>query len=88
MPEGVKDAARGMGMTPAQVFRRVELPLALPVWLSGVRQAAVMLVGGRRFVPWLLDQAARTGSRELFTPWMLSGSAMIWLSVIIGSSAE
>ena len=45
VPEGVKDAARGMGMTPAQVFRRVELPLALPVWLSGVRQAAVMLVG-------------------------------------------
>jgi CPA2 family monovalent cation:H+ antiporter-2 len=29
--------------------------------------ASLMLVGGRRFVPWLLDQAARTGSRELFT---------------------
>lgn len=42
---GVVDAARGMGMTPAQVFWRVTLPLALPVWLSGVRQAAVLLVG-------------------------------------------
>ncbi|MHB2206487.1 cation:proton antiporter domain-containing protein [Methylobacterium sp. CM6257] len=29
--------------------------------------ASLMLVGGRRFIPWLLDQAARTGSRELFT---------------------
>ncbi|RVU20210.1 YbaL family putative K(+) efflux transporter [Methylobacterium oryzihabitans] len=29
--------------------------------------AALMLIGGRRVVPWLLDQAARTGSRELFT---------------------
>ncbi|WP_298967428.1 YbaL family putative K(+) efflux transporter [uncultured Methylobacterium sp.] len=29
--------------------------------------ATLMLIGGRRVVPWLLDQAARTGSRELFT---------------------
>ncbi len=42
---GVLDAARGMGMTDNQRFIRVQLPLALPVWLSGVRQAAVMLVG-------------------------------------------
>ena len=42
---GVLDAARGMGMTGAQRFWRVQLPLALPVWLSGVRQAAVVLVG-------------------------------------------
>ncbi len=41
----VVDAARGMGMTAPQVFWRVRLPLALPVWLSGVRQAAVLLVG-------------------------------------------
>lgn len=41
----VLDAARGMGMTDLQRFWRVQLPLALPVWLSGVRQAAVMLVG-------------------------------------------
>ncbi|ADV66693.1 ABC transporter permease [Deinococcus maricopensis] len=42
---GALDAARGMGMTPAQVFWRVQLPLALPVWLAGVRQATVLLVG-------------------------------------------
>ncbi|MEH3144790.1 MAG: YbaL family putative K(+) efflux transporter [Methylobacterium frigidaeris] len=29
--------------------------------------ATLMLIGGRRVVPWLLGQAARTGSRELFT---------------------
>ncbi len=45
VPSGVMDAARGMGMTDNQRFWRVQLPLALPVWLSGVRQAAVMLVG-------------------------------------------
>lgn len=45
VPAEVLDAARGMGMTAAQRFWRVQLPLALPVWLSGVRQAAVLLVG-------------------------------------------
>ncbi|MFC4640537.1 ABC transporter permease [Deinococcus hohokamensis] len=45
VPPGAVDAARGMGMTARQSFWRVELPLALPVWLSGVRQAAVLLVG-------------------------------------------
>jgi osmoprotectant transport system permease protein len=37
----VVEAARGMGMTPGQVLRRVELPLALPAILTGVRIAAV-----------------------------------------------
>ncbi|WP_424951568.1 ABC transporter permease [Deinococcus sp.] len=42
---GALDAARGMGMTDTQRFWRVQLPLALPVWLTGVRQAAVLLMG-------------------------------------------
>ena len=40
----VLEAARGMGMRPAQVLLRVELPLALPVILAGLRQATVMVV--------------------------------------------
>jgi osmoprotectant transport system permease protein len=42
---GVMEAARGMGMSENQRFWRVQLPLALPVWLSGLRQAVVVLVG-------------------------------------------
>ncbi|PNY82892.1 ABC transporter permease [Deinococcus koreensis] len=45
VPAGAVDAARGMGMTASQRFWRVQLPLALPVWLAGIRQAAVLLVG-------------------------------------------
>jgi osmoprotectant transport system permease protein len=41
----VVEAARGMGMSPAQVLRRVELPLAWPVILAGIRTAAVVNVG-------------------------------------------
>jgi osmoprotectant transport system permease protein len=34
-----------MGMSPAQVLRRVEFPLAWPVVLAGIRTAAVVNVG-------------------------------------------
>jgi len=39
------EAARGMGMNAWQVWRRVQMPLALPVILAGVRIAAVVCIG-------------------------------------------
>ncbi len=33
---------------------------------------AVMLLVGRRVIPWTLEKVAGTGSRELFTPWVLA----------------
>ena len=41
----VKDAARGMGMSQRQILWRVELPLAMPVILAGIRTATVINVG-------------------------------------------
>lgn len=38
------DAARGLGMTAAQAFWRVRLPLATPVLIGGVRLATVALI--------------------------------------------
>lgn len=40
----VVDAARGVGMSGWQVVRRVELPLAMPLLVTGVRLAAVQVV--------------------------------------------
>ncbi|GAB2573530.1 ABC transporter permease [Streptomyces capparidis] len=40
----VVQAARGMGMTGGQVLWRVELPLALPLVMTGVRSASVQVV--------------------------------------------
>ena len=41
----IKEAARGVGMTPAQQLRLVELPLAMPVIVAGLRTATVWTVG-------------------------------------------
>jgi len=40
----LRDAARGMGMTGWQSLRRVELPLALPLVMGGIRTGAVQVV--------------------------------------------
>jgi osmoprotectant transport system permease protein len=41
----VREAADGLGMTPAQKLWRIELPLAAPVIMAGVRTAAVWTIG-------------------------------------------
>jgi len=41
----LRDAGRVVGMTPPQVLRAVELPLALPVIMAGIRTAAIWVIG-------------------------------------------
>jgi osmoprotectant transport system permease protein len=41
----VVESARAMGMTPGQVLWRVQLPLAAPVLLAGIRVATAMCIG-------------------------------------------
>jgi osmoprotectant transport system permease protein len=45
VPEAVREAARGMGMTGGQRLMRVELPLALPVMLTAIRIVLVQNIG-------------------------------------------
>ena len=63
--DGHAGAAHGIGVT-----------LGLTLAKVGVFMA-VMLIGGRRFVPYLLGLAARTGSRELFTLAVLASAVGI-----------
>ena len=41
----VIEAAKGMGLTPSQVLLRVQLPLAWPVIITGIRISAMLIVG-------------------------------------------
>ena len=45
------DSARGMGMTEAQIVRKVELPLSLPLVFGGVRTSAVNVVATATIAP-------------------------------------
>ena len=43
--EAIVESGRGMGMTKMSVLLRIELPLAIPVMLAGVRTALILAVG-------------------------------------------
>jgi osmoprotectant transport system permease protein len=45
VPAETKDAGRGMGLTDRQLLWRIELPLALPEILAGIRIASTTIVG-------------------------------------------
>ena len=45
VPPETIDAARGMGLTDRQILLRVELPLALPIIVAGIRIATVTIIG-------------------------------------------
>lgn len=45
VPDDVREAAKGMGFTPARALLRVELPLAVPAIVAGVRIATVTTIG-------------------------------------------
>jgi osmoprotectant transport system permease protein len=47
------EAARGMGLTNAQILWQVELPLALPIILAGVRLATITILGLATIGAWI-----------------------------------
>lgn len=66
-----RDAARGMGMTGGQVLRKVELPCALPLIMSGIRSATLQVIATvtvAAYVPFLggLGVYVRDGIGQLY----------------------
>ena len=60
-PEDAVEAARGMGMRAGELMRRVELPAALPLILTGLRVSTVQVIATATL-------AALVGYRNLGTP--------------------
>jgi len=56
VPEEVRDAARGMGLTDRQVLWRVELPLAMPAVFAGLRIATVTVISLATVAAFIIDE--------------------------------
>lgn len=88
VPASVRDAAEGMGLSPARRMLTVELPLALPFIVTGIRVATVTTVG-------LVTVAAIIGEgglgrlildglrRTFWTPMTVGASLSIMLALIL-----
>ncbi|MER6074697.1 ABC transporter permease [Streptomyces sp. NPDC001852] len=78
---GVVQAARGMGMTGRQLLLRVELPLALPMVVSGVRIAAVQLVATATIAALAggggLGRIITAGFNLASTPQVVAGALLV-----------
>lgn len=56
VPDDIREAARGMGMTARQSLWRVEVPLALPSIIAGVRIATVTVIALATVASYICDQ--------------------------------
>ncbi len=83
----VIEAAQGLGMSQAQVFRRVQLPLAFPVMLAGIRSASVEIVASATLASLIgvqtLGQYIFTGISLLDTTYLLAGGLPIVALVLL-----
>jgi osmoprotectant transport system permease protein len=78
VPDDAKEAARGMGFSERQLLWRVEVPLAMPVIIAGIRIATVSTIA-------LVTIAALIG-RGGFGQFILEGlDEFFWTPLILGS---
>ncbi|MBW8026724.1 ABC transporter permease [Clavibacter michiganensis] len=81
--ERLVEAGRGMGMSRASVLFRIELPLAVPVMLAGIRTALVLLVGTAALAAFVngggLGVLITTGVSLYLYPVLVSGALLISL---------
>ncbi|MGI5326984.1 ABC transporter permease [Actinomadura nitritigenes] len=81
------DAGRGIGMSPGTVLRRVELPLAAPVILAGIRTTLVLMVGTASIAAFIsgggLGDLITSGVSTQRTPVLLTGCVLIALLALL-----
>jgi len=91
VPTALIEAGRGMGMTPAQINRRIEWPLAYPLVIAGIRTAAVEVIasatlasfiGGGGLGDYIVDGLATNDGVEL----LLGAASVALLALIVDLS--
>ncbi|MCZ7458788.1 ABC transporter permease [Streptomyces sp. WMMC940] len=77
----VVEAARGMGMSGGQLFVRVELPLAYPMVMTGLRSAAVQIVATATIAAMVgqggLGRIITAGFNTYDTPQVVAGALLV-----------
>ncbi|MFD0146913.1 MULTISPECIES: ABC transporter permease [unclassified Streptomyces] len=83
----VVEAARGMGMSGGQVFRKVELPLARPLIMTGLRSAAVQVVATATIAAMVgqggLGRIITAGFNTYDTPQVVAGALLVALLALV-----
>ena len=87
VPPAQQQAARSMGMSARQCFRYVEIPLALPVWVSGVRTSVIINIGTTAIASTVgaktLGSPIIVGLSGFNTAYVLQGAMLVALLAVI-----
>ncbi|HDI60865.1 MAG TPA: ABC transporter permease [Desulfobacteraceae bacterium] len=91
VPPAVTDAGRGMGMNRWRLLREVEIPLAVPVILAGLRTAAVMNIGIAAIAAYIgaggLGVLISQGISRTYEEMIIAGAVLVSLLAIIVDGA-
>lgn len=86
VPEEVRDAARGMGLTPRQILLRIDLPLAVPAIFAGLRVATVTTISLATVAAFVINQGlgapifAAIGQGDFKTEFIAAAALAILLA--------
>ena len=87
VPPSLVDAGRGMGMDKWKLLRELEIPLATPVIIAGLRTAAVMNIGIAAIATYIgaggLGVYIQQGIARVYPEMILSGAILVSLLAII-----
>jgi osmoprotectant transport system permease protein len=87
VPRDTREAARGMGLTSWQTLRQVELPLALPIIVAGIRIATVTTIGVATIAAYIgaggLGELIFSGIDRNFPTEILAGAILATLLSVV-----
>ena len=87
VPEAVRQSASGMGMSSWERLRTVEVPLALPVWVSGVRTSVIINIGTAAIASTVgaktLGSPIIVGLGGFNTAYVLQGALLVALLAVV-----
>jgi osmoprotectant transport system permease protein len=91
VPREAIESAHAMGMSARQILRQVEVPLALPVWVSGVRTSVIINVGTAAIASTVgaktLGAPIIVGLSGFNTAYVLQGAVLVGLLAVAADMA-
>jgi len=90
VPPSLRDAGRGMGMNNWELLREIEIPIAVPVIIAGLRTAAVMNIGIAAIAAYIgaggLGVYIQQGIDRVYPEMIISGAVLVSLLAILVDS--
>jgi len=87
VPRAVREVAKGLGMSATQILKRIDLPLALPVIIAGVRTSVIINIGTAAIASTVgaktLGSPIIVGLSGFNTAYIFQGAVLVGLLAIV-----